>query len=1575
MTPELATHLPQGDLEEAAREAERQRRQGKPGHRTLTANLAQRWTLALANANPTGHLRATAADHLNSALAQLPLESSLRARLEAALYRELAAQPPANRRAPARDEAAAAHDADHHHADLAPADLEQEAEEASAAPTSPPPDLDADLQALWDAPPPPGLGRRRPESQARGEELRAALDAAGHALAPHQLDILSRLWSPSAKATRWLVADRVHVERLLAHAEHHCGAACRSEPETLDPETRAQLAATTGIDVGPVPVVRRPDLGREGETDGAQIRLAPELGLDPTGRHVRLHEAAHVAQSRLAGPVADPDLVEAEASEIAHAAERGERVTPGLRAGAGAHGISFPDLSPMGLLRRVAPSVAQLIDEGLEGQIAKIGSAVNGAVRTILDGLGISRFINAFQTISNAVKPGSLGFGILNGCCDCFDTALEKMLGGLERFLASDSAQQLQRSIAASQQAEKNQFLDTLTDVFALLKKVGGPVLSFIEGVGHTIEAAKRRLGALANKVWRFICERLGLDASLPPLEAIKKKLQQLWERAARALAPLRNAIRGALDWLKNSSPLAPLFRIAGDLRKLVGAIKKCVAAKARGGKAWLAMLAKELAGTVFEPMITALQAGQRGMTAAATAVTSWFRSMLEKLGFIEAWNSSVSFIRSLIATVQRFVASVKSRLTALGTKIGNILKEIGAAAKKIYDATKPYLDFVVGFAMAAAASAGGNIFAFPMFLLGNLWLHVLPDCYKESILNFILRAFIALVEWYPAAGMPMLAMIRAAALSFLRTMLADTRQRKIKAMDTVASLFAGNIELVAGLVVGVFKGIYESTIGTVVWVFQGLGWLAGQAVDLVSFAATPMVQLIGDAADFLRSAGEDEEAGGEATAAGAAAAGNEATQGAAQAENEGENESENEADNEGAGSSEEEGDDSEPMEDGGVEVGEEESDGEAPDDDGEPDAGGNDEAVIEGEEGEEAQEQGGEGGEPRRDEPNAANASAGEDTAEPAAEDAADDGEQLDPAPAMPDDLGTGRALFDTIFRDGVTRADLESLLASFSLGLEQAGATAGQKAAKGIIDGLNRDDAAYKIGEAVGTVVGMVVAEIVIAYFTAGVGLAKTAVTLTKVAVTLAKHLPNLFKMVRLLARVAKPILATLRRFRKAIGAWAAKVEKYLDDLVKWGQRALRRLIARARRMLGRRPRRPRSNRPRPNRPRRRRPRRRGDRDLLAAATLAASRGWAAMGSLDGAVHSLAAVQAKLRTVRVPRKRGTSIRLSLASRRSGWKVKASARKGARRASAKAGHGWITRAHRAPKAKFYATRSYAAHHRQLLETAAAAIQAADARADSEQKGTRQQYDIIKREAAQQAQQGQSRISLRGIRFDIDVEPWTSADQDKEVTTELIISPNAATKTIRTRINARNKYDATATRGSTSANYNVRGPWAKIYQFHTYPGSNGFAKHPVNTFGPGLNTPRRPQDNYALVKGQRSGGGSRFSAGWYSHMLSRREEQEATLPASMPRAQRRQQAQNLLVAEYQGNGFPHLRTWAELALEPNSGHGWEGHHVEPINWGGDDDKSNICFLPRGQHSQFSSFFQLAKNGLLADVYH
>ena len=618
----------------------------------------------------------------------------------------------------------------------------------------------------------------------------------------------------------------------------------RAAPAPLDTETRAAIESTTGRRLSAIQVIDPSLSGRDrlGEATGRVIRLAPEIAAagDALGRRVRLHEAAHVAQAAARAPPAATDGdVERDARAVAAAAERGEHRDVGVHTDpAATHGFSTPDAAaaaadPEAYLRENYPELADLYDNGLDGLLQRAGDYVGSQLTPLLAATGFDQLGPSLAQLLTTFHSENLAFGALTDCCECLETALTSMLLSFDSFLASPGPSTVQRWFLRIQQAETGALLDLLAGGFDKIRTELAPILVPIADAAI----------AVGEYIWKdWICYYTGLDPNLPPLQAIEQKLGEAWAAATAAFTTVRAAAAALWAQLKQNPIVAYLATIATDCTKLVGALRKVQQARSRDPKVWLAILAEELQGTIFEELIAGLQSGHDTAVAFADAVDQWFRGVLEQLGILGAWNTAVPYISGAAQAIQGFFKTVRDGIAEVQASFQQVLTRISDALMQLYAAVKPLLDFGVGFVLAMNTAPGGLV----TFAAGQIFRN-LPFCYQAAITDFILDLFIHAVEWLPATWPPTV-LIRSAALGGLKTLRGAPVDQKVGAMTTVMRFVSGDVELVAGFIVGFFPGLWASSLGLIFRLCFPLIDIVPQFVqlagELLTFVAVPFEKL-----------------------------------------------------------------------------------------------------------------------------------------------------------------------------------------------------------------------------------------------------------------------------------------------------------------------------------------------------------------------------------------------------------------------------------------------------------------------------------------------------------------------------------------------------------------------------------------------------------------------------------------------------------------------------------------------------------------------------------------------------------
>jgi hypothetical protein len=1343
---------------------------------------------------------------------------------------------------------------------------------------------------------------RRDSDAAAGAAVDAALAQAGITVPDAHRNLLATYYREGLGLTGWMLGSdpqRHLLGAMVGHCEHH--AACGSDShahahpvasdqpaEALDAETRRAIEHTTGRPLGDVEVHRDASVaarGRFGEALGRVIRLAPDVPGPDTdlGRKVRLHEAAHVAQQDAGGEVAPSKAVEADAHAIADAAERGEQRAPQARADAStAHGFDVGNviagaadalgIDPMDWVRRFAPGLVSFVNGGLDPILRKVGDAAAGAVRPLLDAIDLGRLTQPFTDWVASLQKESLAFGVLTGCCECLDTALAAALKTVQGALNSDVGRAIRQFLSDTQDGANSWLTDKIKDVTDF-------VTGAIDGAIRLYERARAVLGPAIQVVWTWIADALGLDKSLSPPQAIKKKLQELWDKLLEKLEPIRKAIADAWQWLCDETFVGDIVKFVGDCRKLVRAIQLCRQSRSRDPKVWLGILAREMKGTVFEGLIADLQGGYDTALKVIGAVERWVVRVLQKLGVIAAWSAAAPAIAAIGLALKAFGKRIDDAINAVKRIVSDALKAVAKAFKDLYEAIRPLLNFVVGFGLALMQLIGGNPIPMIMFFLGNLWLYVLPDCYKEALCNFVLDLFIMVWQWIPAS-FPLVVMIRAAALAFLRRLRAAPAAQKIQGMDMLAGLWAGDIEFTAGFVVGFFEGLWNSTPGLLLQLVLFQWTLPLRAMQT---AWETLTEFTGVSPSNIGARGAWlVDLMSRAQAVEADADGN-VTQG--------------------------------PFAEGEGEQGQQEA---------------SDETQIEPPQVTEPP--------PEEDEQPDGTSSANPEGDGPAPQDderGADEPLEdyvWDPLPAF-EDLGAIAATLER-FRHGFSRDDITKFLTNFNVALEEMGTRAGTRAAEEFIAAMTARETPYRIGELVGQVVGFITGEVLFALIP-GIGVAGDVISkipqIAKVALQAIKSFPAFVRALEALRALIAPALRMFARFGDELAKLGKAVLKWFDDLVKWAKAQFEKLMA----WLGR------------NFPKLRRLLRKilrgvlGD-DLDEVADEAAEEAWdkleAAMGD---AVYTQAEVQQRLSGIKVRHPRDVRVSLKMVAHRSSWEVRATATKGAERKSSDEGSGWVVTAYDS-RTPYYAPNSDWLNHHRVLD------QAADDLEDwqpSEQASTFEAaYAELRTAIEQEKTQGQPKLRMRGIQFQFELENEASVRPDGKATVTLILTPNARTKRLFLSVHVAQYLGATKVGNTFEGDFSTATGW----NWNGYP-PLALTKHPVNSWGSyqhNVTAMPKPSGHY------RHGGRTRGwdARSWRTH-IDRRVE--AKVAGGMTEVA----AQNEVRTEENTRTGCTIADWDTLYLK-----GWEGHHIHEVSWDGPHDISNIIYVHKPQHDEYSQWW-------------
>lgn len=367
---------------------------------------------------------------------------------------------------------------------------------------------------------------------------------------------------------------------------------------------------------------------------------------------------------------------------------------------------------------------------------------------------------------------------------------------------------------------------------------------------------------------------------------------------------------------------------------------------------------------------------------------------------------------------------------------------------------------------------------------------------------------------------------------------------------------------------------------------------------------------------------------------------------------------------------------------------------------------------------------------------------------------------------PDAPAELSQLSETFQQFISEGFDREDLRQFIDSMRQTLAGMVGQLAEEAATNLLNALNSDGTAFQIGRVMGTVVGIIAVEVLLAIFTGG---GSTAITAAKAAIQGSRLAGRLVSAFRRIRRAIEPLLDLVQRLRGALRNLIGRIRRWFDDILAWIRNIFRRVGRRGGRGAGRGV--GRGGRRSGQRHGRRSGRRRQDRDhdhdrpdgprLRPIAAMAASAAWrqAQLRAHDrvlpvrGASPSMSSILRQTRIHHPP-----NVRLSYDLDHQGldgWRIQARAsRRGDLSSTQYHGHGW--RARDENRRWWYTTAGdQGRHHQQVIQNADRSIEEEAARIERE---TSDSDEISRRlRPAVRRIESQPRPSLlQGLRFEID---------------------------------------------------------------------------------------------------------------------------------------------------------------------------------------------------------------------------
>lgn len=466
----------------------------------------------------------------------------------------------------------------------------------------------------------------------------------------------------------------------------------------------------------------------------------------------------------------------------------------------------------MKLLRKVAPQVADIIDEGpLNFATRKINEALDAHLPAALGGFslgelvdGVSGWLGEAATFAKDLLKGE------GKACAAFAGIMEKLTGFVTGLIDNPVVKTFTKTLTKAWDFVGKALKFVAEPVFDNIAKQVSGAWTVLKKVASTvsgwISSAKEALGA----AWDTLTETLGFDGSSEDgvWSYIKGVGSDIWDgiktTMAPVIAPLKK-IGGALSLLM---PMGQIHAIVKYGPKLVKAAQwvwenGLDPAKIREAPEDIRGMLESLTGGVegFKGVL------QGGLDWLSEKVSTLADGVLDVVGAI----TGLPLIGYAHALFDEAKKSLKTLVADIKKGARDALAAIEAAATKIADFLAPYQEVISSLILAIASPV-----LIPVIFAGWAW-RALPACVKIPILNFLLDIAIAALKAIPEVPTfgVLWPLLKPGVMAFLGTLRAASDKVKEQVSDKIAKVISGAspaflIGFVKGFAVGVWEGITD---------------------------------------------------------------------------------------------------------------------------------------------------------------------------------------------------------------------------------------------------------------------------------------------------------------------------------------------------------------------------------------------------------------------------------------------------------------------------------------------------------------------------------------------------------------------------------------------------------------------------------------------------------------------------------------------------------------------------------------------------------------------------------------------
>lgn len=460
-----------------------------------------------------------------------------------------------------------------------------------------------------------------------------------------------------------------------------------------------------------------------------------------------------------------------------------------------------------------APGLLAFLRGGAAGQLNELFcSGLDLLIGTLIDPLTKIDFVSALESTFTSLTEG------VNGLVSGLGAGASAVLGSLMRPLVralSIYGDPILRGMSAAADAGDSIFSSLWSHlavpVIGFLESAGGAAWAGFSGIIEWLERVSAPLRSVAAEAWEWLCGQFNLA----------------WESTAGIRKWLSDTASGLWEaFLETIEPIkAPLVAVAGALILLspLGPIvvlsqvvppicEKIVWLWNNWNAQDILVSAREILANEILPSIIAA-AGR--LVGAIAGAASWLASTVTSItgafsGLLGAFGAS-----HCLRSVSRVLTHFADEFTRLGDWAQMGFPGLGEAISGVFSAlsaiVRPILDFLVRLILVAA-----NPPMLPVAITAAIWL-LCPDDLKPPVIQFVLDfvlQFLRLAASFLRGLGPLVPIMKAAAIGFLQNVRGQADSLKIDASNKIAGLMAGaGIQFIAGYAVGLLEGLLDGIL------------------------------------------------------------------------------------------------------------------------------------------------------------------------------------------------------------------------------------------------------------------------------------------------------------------------------------------------------------------------------------------------------------------------------------------------------------------------------------------------------------------------------------------------------------------------------------------------------------------------------------------------------------------------------------------------------------------------------------------------------------------------------------------